>query len=164
MRIMKNLWSAALFALPVLAGAQRPSAVKPPFEVMQANVAEIKNYAEKERWMANVDLWKLALAQPARYSEEDSTRMEALLERIRYNVARIRNTPEKDRWETNIRLWRVLIDARGAVTKAVAARIQPDIQALATNIAGIDITAEHERWQANRELWETVASRTIAAF
>lgn len=162
MRI-STLWPTLLLVVPTLAWGQRQSAVKPPFEVMKANVSAIRNMAEKDRWMANVDLWEIALARPGAVDAKDRARMDALLERIRINVARIRNAPEKARWDTNIQMWQALIEGDGVLSKADAAKLSPMFESLKANITDISIAGEHERWQANRELWEGVLARSTAA-
>ncbi len=160
---VRTAWLGLLLVVPTLLAGQQPAGEQPPFEVMQANVARIRNTAEKDRWMANVDLWKIALAQPGPVAAEDRSRMDALLQRIRYNVARIRNAPEKQRWETNIALWRVLIEGNGVLSKADVATLTPQLETMKANVADISVAAEHERWQANRELWEVVLARNVAA-
>jgi len=162
MRI-STLWPALLLVVPTLASGQQQPAVKPPFEVMKANASAIRNMAEKERWMANVDLWEIALAPSGAVDAKDRARMDALLERIRINVARIRSAPEKARWETNIQMWQALIAGNGLLSKTEAAKLGPMLDSLKANIADISIASEHERWQANRELWEGVLARSTAA-
>ena len=129
---------ALALLVPVLAAAT-PSA---PLERMKANVAQIPQSPEQERWRANVALWE-ARAQ----AKLDSQKAEASLAAIKGNVAAIADADEKERWLANVALWNAAFHPAGnAAQRAAFARMRKNVKNIAER-------TERERWQANCDLW-----------
>ena len=79
-------------------------------DTMKANVARLTGAAEtaeKERWLANCELWQRALLQTGRPADIDT--MKASLARMKTNVATITDATEKTRWQANHNLWQAVV-------------------------------------------------------
>ena len=186
MRISR-LMVAALFipaAATTQVGPLATPSIKARLDLMESNVARIGVAREKERWNANVSMWKIVFAKPGNLSTADVQLLQSSLQTIRGNVANVASPAERERWQANIRLWQAFIHGRVSQAEQPAAAMPCVAQTgmpmsgmrgaqsmpmpgarLATdaaygrmklNVARISESAEKERWSANSDLWEAV--------
>ncbi len=186
MRIPR-LMVAALFipaAATTQVGPLATPSIKARLDLMESNVARIGVAGEKERWNANVSMWKIVFAKPGNLSTADVQLLQSSLQTIRGNVANVASPAERERWQANIRLWQAFIHVRlsqsGQPAAAMPCGAEPGMPMsgmrgmasmpmpgarLATdaaygrmklNVARISESAEKERWSANSDLWEAV--------
>ena len=163
---------SAQVAPPATAGA------KLALDRMQANVARIAAPAERERWNANVEMWKVVFAKAGTLSTADVDALKASLKTIRTNVASIARPAEKERWSANVRLWQMFVREMPAMPTGMPMTPPGGVgampccspgagapHAMATdaafgrmtlNVAKIAEPAEKERWQANCDLWQLI--------
>jgi len=183
---LSNLIVAALF-IPAAAMTQvappASSSVKARLDLMESNVARISVAGEKERWNANVSMWKIVFGKPGNLSTADVQLLQSSLQTIRANVANVARSAERERWQTNIRLWQAFIHGRLSQAGQPAAAMpcaqpgmpmsgmpgmasmpMPGVRMMTDaaygrmklNVARIAEPAEKERWSANSDLWEAV--------
>jgi hypothetical protein len=186
---VSRLIVSALF-LPAAAMTQvapplSPS-IKARLDQMESNVARISVAGEKDRWNANVSMWKIVFGKSGKLPTADVQLLESSLQTIRGNVAKVASPAERERWQANIRLWQAFIHGRLSQSGQPAAAMPCGAPAempmsgmremasmsmsmpgarLATdaafgrmklNVARISESAERERWSANSDLWEAV--------
>jgi len=120
-----------------------------PLERMKANVAAIHEPGEKERWEANLLLWKFVMADGTPYFKEVPA-VKFALETMAKNVGAITELPEKERWELNLELWRMKLE----VPATTRAKMTGLLDRMEANVMKIVFVPERERWLANRDLWE----------
>jgi hypothetical protein len=184
---LSRLIFAALFmpaaAMTQVAPPATPS-IKARLDLMESNVARISVAGERERWNANVSMWKIVFGKPGNLSTADVQLLESSLKTIRSNVANVAHSAERERWQTNIRLWQAFIHRRVSQAGQPAAAMPCGAQAgmpmsgmqgmasmpmpgarlmtdaaygrMKLNVARIAEPAEKERWSANSDLWEAV--------
>jgi hypothetical protein len=184
---VSRLIVSALF-LPAAAMTQvapplSPS-IKARLDLMESNVARISVAGEKERWNANVSMWKIVFGKSGNLPTADVQLLESSLQTIRGNVARVASPAERERWQANIRLWQAFIHGRLSQSGQPAAAMPCGAPAempmsgmremasmpmpgarlvtdaafgrMKLNVARISESAERERWSANSDLWEAV--------
>jgi len=185
---MSSVVIAAVF-VPALAMTQTAPPATPGttavLEQMQANVSQITQPAEKERWNANLAMWKVVFAKPGKLAAADVEALRSSLKTIRANVNPIAVSAEKERWAANIRLWQAFIGGNGMAgppsttmtccggAMPMAAKPMPGramgmpatgmrmgtdaaFGRMTLNVAKISEPQEKERWQANCDLWTAV--------
>jgi hypothetical protein len=124
-------------------------------DTMKPNVEKITDPAEKERWLANIDLWTVKMAETGTGSAEDATKMKASLDQMKANVKKISDAKEKERWNMNIHLWEKYMNP----TPSNITVMRLSLNELRKNIEGIQDPAEKERWQANYQLWQVAVAK-----
>lgn len=139
--------------------AQKTPDMKTSFGVMNANVAKITAAAEKERWQANADAWRLDLARAGTLPSSDLDKLSKLVATMKANVAKVTDPAEKERWQANIELWQLLVRGKGAFGKSEMTAANTHLATIKTNVAKITDAAERERWQANRDMWQAIVDR-----
>jgi len=164
---LKGLWLAPMLLFPAIAWGQGAQAQAKPdltvhYDVMTTNVAAIAEPGEKERWIANTDLWEIKLAEAGTIAEAELDKMTESLDRIKTNVAKVTDAAEKERWEANVQLWQMLIGQKGVFAKGDADKLKDPFERMKANVAGIAVAAEKERWQANRDMWQVLIDRASA--
>jgi len=170
-------------AMTQIAPPVSPS-IKARLDLMESNVARISVTGEKERWNANVSMWKIVFGKPGNLPAADVQLLESSLQTIRGNVAKVASPAERERWRANIRLWQAFIRGRLSQPGQLAAAMPCAAEAgmpmsgmrgmasmpmpgarfvtdaafgrMTLNVARISESAERERWLANAGLWETV--------
>jgi len=181
---LSRLIVAALFvpaaAMTQTAPPATPS-IKARLDLMESNVARITVAGEKERWNANVSMWKIVFAKPGNLSTADIQLLESSMQTIRANVANLARSAERERWQANIRLWQAFLHGRtmpAGNPSAMPCCAQPGMPMssmpasmpmsgarpaadaaygrMKLNVARITDSAEKERWSANCDLWEAV--------
>jgi hypothetical protein len=184
---MLSLMTAAVF-VPAAAVAQIAppvtSVTKARLDAMESNVAGIVASAERDRWNANVSMWKVVFAKSGKLQPSDVQSLQNSLQAIRTNVARLAPSPEKERWQSNIRLWRTFLLGSSAHAAEMPCEGQPQMPMagmsggmsmpmsmpmsgvrLATDaafgrmrltVSRISEALERDRWSANTDLWEAV--------
>lgn len=190
MRVSRLMVAAVFIPAAAMAQTAPPATVadKARLEAMESNVASIGVGAEKDRWSANLAMWKVVLAKSGKLSAADIQSLATSLQTVRANVANIPRSVERERWQANVRLWQAFIHGRFAQTGGVAAEMpcaasgamqMPGMAngmsmpmsgaRLATdaafgrmklNVARISEAREKERWSANADLWEAVLAST----
>jgi hypothetical protein len=182
---MSSVVIAAVFT-PALAMTQvAPPATpgaKAVLERMQTNVSQITQPAEKERWNANLSMWKVVFAKPGKLAVADVGALQSSLQTMRGNVQAIVNPAEKERWTANVRLWQAFVVGNAmtgpaSMTAAPCGAMPMAAMPMASmpmagmpaygmrrgtdaafgrmtlNVAKINEPTEKERWQANSDLW-----------
>jgi hypothetical protein len=169
-------------AMTQVAPPATPS-IKARLDLMESNVARISVPAEKERWNANLSMWKIVFAKPGSLPAADVQLLESSLQTIRGNVAKVASRAERERWQANIRLWQMFVHMRlsqseqpaaampcmaeagmpmsgmqGMLSMAPGVRLAADAAygRMKLNVARISEPGERERWSANSDLWEAV--------
>jgi len=187
MRMISVVIGAVLtpaLAMTQVAPAATPG-TKAVLEQMQTNVAQVTQAAEKERWNANLGMWKVVFAKPGKLAAADVEALRTSLKTMRTNVDAITSAAEKERWTANLRLWQAFVGGKamtapmpmntpccgGAMPMAtpMAGRAMMGMPAngmrqgtdaafgrMTLNVAKITEPAEKERWQANCDLWTAV--------
>lgn len=150
-----------LFAPALLAGqgAAPPAGMQAAFDRMAANVAKITVPGEGERWRANVELWRVRIANLEPLCTADLRKMGAELATIDANVARISPSPERERWRANADLWRMVLICREKPRKSDAGEMKSLLARLVANVTRVNGPDEKERWDANRDLWQAYIAR-----
>ena len=115
------------------------SAVKTRLELLTANVARIGADGEKERWNANVSMWKIVFAKAGKLSAADVQSLDASLQTIRGNVANIARSAERERWQANIRLWQAFVGKR-AMAAATPGAAMPCCAQPGTPMSGMSMS------------------------
>lgn len=184
---LSSLIVASLFipaaAMTQVAPPVSPS-IKARLDLMESNVARIGVAGEKERWNANVSMWKIVFGKPGNLSTADVQMLQSSLQTIRGNIAKVASPAERERWQANIRLWQAFIHGRlsqsGQPAAAMPCAAEPGMPMSAMrgmasmpmpgtrfmadaafgrmtlNVARISESAEKERWSANSDLWEAL--------
>jgi hypothetical protein len=160
---LTRLWLAAL-ALPVTAAAQGPPAKaktdpKVSLAVITTNVAKVNYASEKDRWLANIGAWKVALAHPVGLDSTELCEVKSWFGMMAFNLSTIRDVGEKERWQANVDLWHLLIAGNGVLLKSDVPKAKTLVDKITTNLARVDDAAEMERWQANLDIWKAVIDR-----
>ncbi|MDA1082061.1 MAG: hypothetical protein O2973_10370 [Gemmatimonadetes bacterium] len=152
---------ALVVAIPTLASAQGTAwpitpVMKDALNTMVANVAKIEYAPERERWQANVDLWRVRFDNQGKLSPAAMKAMEPAFATMERNVGRLIEPKEKERWATNGNMWII-------VRSSAESEMEPDpgmLKALFTimqaNVKRIDQPEEMERWTANVALWKAM--------
>ena len=117
---------------------------------MKANVTKVSDPAEKERWAANIDLWKMKMALKKEPVPADFAKMQVVLDNIKTNTEKITEPAEKERWQANTDLWQNFISQSPTET----AKMKESLDSLKANIANVTDAPEKERWQSNNDLWD----------
>ena len=154
--------SALSFCLSLLAvvASSRPGPAQPiqpmqaVFDSLRNNVAAIVPAAEKERWDANVSLWKLLLDRGGVVAEIDSVAARRQLEVMRANLGGITLPEEKDRWQSNLGLWQIRLARPGILPRSDRDKVTALLYRMNVNLGRITRADELARWKANYELWK----------
>lgn len=158
----RSLIVAALLLTPVAAliaartepsPRQAGSTTSSSFDTMAANVAQITEPAEKQRWQANTDLWRMRLGEPGTLNAAELSKMKPLLDTMTANVSKVTEPGEKVRWQANCDLWQLELASSNPMSKTDLDRAKASLAHMKTNVAAIKAGAEKARWQANLDLW-----------
>jgi hypothetical protein len=190
MKLSRLMVTAVLIPAAAMSQVAPPSTplTKAHLDAMESNVARISVAAEKERWNANLSMWKLVFAKSGKLSAGDVQGLQTSLQTIRANVTNVPPSPERERWQANIRLWQAFIRGRampaGQPAAAMPCGAQPGTPMpgmpgamsmqmpngrvatdaafgrMKLNVGRIAEPQEKERWSANADLWEAMLAPT----
>jgi hypothetical protein len=89
--------------------------VKSLVAAISENVGKVNDPAEKERWQADIDLWRILLASDGIIAKTSVGSATVLVEKIKANIAKIFDPFEKERWQANRDLWEVTLGRTTAI-------------------------------------------------
>ncbi len=158
------LMVALTLASPVASSAQngaRPvtAEMKDAFATIEKNVEQIAFKPEKERWTANVELWRIRLANTGKLNKDEFKTMEPLFTTMEDNVSHLLEPQEKERWVSNHAMWQIAMNMSGLAPDAEAAKADFTMTVMQANVARIPGGEEKERWAANVVLWKGLLGR-----
>ena len=131
---------------------QDPGA-RAPLATIEANVARIEFAPERERWQANLDLWKIRLAKNGTLEKGDVDRMALPFAIMQANVSRLMEPREKERWMANRDMWQMVLGMSGTPAGSEPATMKSAFSKMQANVGAITEPEEKQRWTANVALW-----------
>jgi hypothetical protein len=147
----------ALISLVCVQGlsAQLPAKMQTLQDQMKANVAQIPASAEKDRWLANTDLWQFMINYQGNPPIWQLGLLKSHFHEMQANVAGINEPEEKERWLSNMYLWEVTIrHLEGDPNPRFFGQLRGYFARMQTNVARIVEPSEKERWQVNVDVWK----------
>jgi hypothetical protein len=139
--------------------AQSARWMKASVDQISANIANVTEPTEKERWQANVQMWSRMVAHLGSTTKVDIDQMTADLNAIKANVARITDADERERWQANVDLWQAVLALKEKALRDDVDKIDALRIAMHANVRKLPVSAEKERWTANQLLWQSMVEQ-----
>ena len=139
--------------------AQAARWMKASVDQISANIASVTEAGEKERWQANVQMWKRMVTHLAAATSADVGQMTADLNVIKANVARVTDADERGRWQANVNLWETLLALKEKALREDLDKLDSLRVAIFENVRKLPVCPEKERWNANQVLWQQMVEQ-----
>lgn len=137
-----------------LAPAQPIPSMQAVFDSLRENVVAIASAAEKERWDANLALWRLLLDQSGAVANIDTVEAQRNIEAMKANLGGITLPEEKERWQSNLGLWQIRLARSGTLPRSDLDKVTALLYRMNANLGRITRADELARWKANYVLWK----------